>query len=156
MGAAQWPAYSVGTHPFHDYNIAYDHFDLPNIEILKEQIASFRTMLAEAGPDQKQLKDIDYMLALGELFTLVVYGQLILEHAAMENTDPDLLNQVFDVFVRDFSAYAVDLHGKPTNSAHQREFLLDLIRAPVANPDQFEKVWREQVYALKGQYQLPL
>ena len=152
----QGPTRGLGEVTFHDYNIAYDHFDLPNIEIFKEQIASFKAMAAEAGPDKKQLKDIDYMLALGELFTLVVYGQLILEHAAMENTDSDLLNQIFDVFVRDFSAYAVGLHGKPSNSAHQREFILDLIRAPVANPDQFEKVWREQVYALKGQYQLPL
>ncbi len=150
----QGPTRGLGKITFHDYNIAYNHFDLPNIEIFKEQIASFKAMLAEAGPDEEQAKDIDYMLALGELFTLVVYGQLILEHAAMENTDPDLLNQLFDVFVRDFSTYAVGLQGKPANSARQRELLMGLIQAPAANPDQFDRVWRGQVYALKGQYRL--
>lgn len=150
----QGPTRGLGEVFFHDYRVAYESFDLPNIQIFKEQIALFRAMLAEAGPDERMVKDMDYMLALGELFTLVVYGQLILEHAAMEGTDPDLLNQMFDVFVRDFSNYAVGLHGKPENSAHQRELLLGLVRAPQADRAQFDKVWREQVYALKGQYRL--
>ncbi len=94
------------------------------------------------------------MLGLGELFTLVVYGQLILENAEMEGTDEGLLNQIFDVFIREFSGYAVGLHGKPGNSDRQRESLLGLLKAPVANPEQFEKVWQEQAYALNGQYQL--
>ncbi|TDG11395.1 acyl-CoA dehydrogenase [Seongchinamella unica] len=150
----QGPTRGLGDVRFHDYHIAYGLFDLPNIQVFKGQIASFRTMLAEAGPDEQQVKDIDYMLGLGELFTLVVYGQLILEHAAMDDTDSDLLNQIFDVFVRDFSTYAAELHGKPANTDQQRQFLLELIQAPAANPEQFDTVWREQVYALKGQYQL--
>ena len=40
---------------------------------------------------------------LGELFTLVVYGQLILEQAALTGLDADTLDQIFDVLVRDFS-----------------------------------------------------
>ena len=150
----QGPTRGLNEITFHDYNIAYGTFDLPNIEIFKEQIALFRVMLAEAGPDERQLKDIDYMLALGELFSLVVYGQLILEHAAMENIDRDLLNQMFDVFVRDFSTYAVGLHGKPANSARQREHILSLVMAPKADEEQFDKVWREQVYTLSGQYRM--
>jgi acyl-CoA dehydrogenase len=107
-----------------------------------------------AGLDEEQIRDIDYMLSMGELFTLVVYGHLVLEKALMENTDPDLLNQVFDVFVRDFSAYATDLHGKPGNTDAQRALIRELIMAPAANPDQFERVWRERVYALNGQYEM--
>jgi len=150
----QGPTRGLGEIAFHDYRIAYDRFDLPNIGIFKDQLASFRTMLAEAGPNKEQLNDIDYMLAMGELFTMVAYGQLILEHAAMANTDTDLLNQIFDVFVRDFSTYAVGLHGKPANSAQQRELLLGLVRAPATDPDQFDRVWREQVYPLHNQYRL--
>ncbi len=103
---------------------------------------------------QQQVRDIDYMLSMGELFTLIVYGHLILEKALMDDTDTDLLNQVFDVFVRDFSAYATGLHGKPGNTDEQRTLIRELIMAPVANPDQFERVWREQVYALNGQYEM--
>ncbi len=33
----------------------------------------------KAGPDKKQSEDIDYLLALGEILTLVAYGQLIIE-----------------------------------------------------------------------------
>jgi len=72
----------------------------------------------------------------------------------MEGTGPDLLNQIFDVFVRDFSAYATELHGKPGNSESQRALIRELIQAPAANPGQFERVWQAQVYALNGQYEM--
>ena len=65
-----------------------------------------------------------------------------------------LLYQIFDVFIREFSGYAVGLNCKPGNSDRQRELLLRLVKAPAANPEQFEKVWQEQAYALNGQYQL--
>jgi acyl-CoA dehydrogenase len=132
--------------------LAYGQFDLPNIEVFKQQIELFRAWLATAGPDQKQARDLDYMLSVGELFCLVVYGQLILEKAQMEGTDADLLNQVFDVLVRDFSIYAATLHGKPGNSAEQQALILQLIKAPIADAQQFERVWRERVFSLNGQY----
>jgi len=149
----QGPTKGLGRIQFHDYHPAYDAFDLPNINIFKQQIERLRSMLMAAGPDERQVRNIDWMLSLGELFTLVVYGQLILENARMENTDQDLLNQVFDVLVREFSAYAVTLHGKPGNSEAQREHLLGLIMAPATDSEQFERVW-QQVFALNGQYQL--
>ena len=150
----QGPTRGLGEIHFHDYNQAYDQFDLPNIEVFKAQIEGFRKLLLTAGPDQQQVRDIDYMLSMGELFTLVVYGHLILEKSLMDRTSPDLLNQVFDVFVRDFSVYATQLHGKPGNSEAQRSLIRELIQAPAANPGQFEKVWQEHVYALNGQYRM--
>lgn len=150
----QGPTKGLGRIQFHDYQPAYGHFDLPNINIFKQQIEGLTLMLIQAGPDEQQARNIDYMLSLGELFTLVVYGQLILENARMEGTDEDLLNQLFDVLVREFSAFAVTLHGKAGTSEKQRTHLLGLIMAPAANPEQFERVWQEQVYALNGQYEL--
>ena len=123
--------------------------------MFRQQIEAFRKLLMTAGPDQQQQRDIDYMLSMGELFTLIVYGHLILEKALMEDTDPDLLNQMFDVFVRDFSVYATELYGKPGNSETQRTLIRDLIHAPVADPCQFERVWQKQVYSLKDQYRMP-
>lgn len=150
----QGPTKGLGEIHFHDYNLTYRKFDLPNIEVFKAQIKAFRKLLMMAGPDENQVRDIDYMLSMGELFTLVVYGHLILEKALMDDTDPELLNQVFDVFVRDFSAYATGLYSKPGNTDEQRTLIREQIMAPVANPDQFERVWREQVFALNGQYEM--
>jgi len=151
----QGPTRGLGEVRFHDYRATYGRFDLPNIEIFRSQIEDFRRLLAEAGPDAAQQRDIDYLLSLGELFSLVVYGHLVLEKALLAGGDEDLLNQVFDVFVRDFSVYATELHGKPSNSTAQRDRILQLIRAPAANPEQFESVWRGKVLALAGQYRMP-
>ena len=150
----QGPTHGLGDIRFHDYSETYRQFELPNIQVFKNQIEAFRQLLMQAGPDERQIRNIDYMLSLGELFTLVVYGHLILEKALMDDIDPDLLNQVFDVFVRDFSVYATSLHGKPGNSDEQRSLILALIQAPVADAGQFEKVWSEQVFAQNGRYRL--
>ena len=122
--------------------------------MFKTQIAEFRALLTEAGPDETQIKNIDYMLALGELFASIVYGHLILEKALMDDTDSDLLNQIFDVLVRDFAVYAAQLHGKPSNSEQQRALILDLIRAPVADPEQANRLYREEICARDGAYRL--
>jgi acyl-CoA dehydrogenase len=150
----QGPTHGLGDIHFHDYNETYRQFDLPNIEVFKTQIERFRKLLVTAGPDEKQVRDIDYMLSMGELFTLVVYGHLVLEKALMDDTPAALLNHVFDVFVRDFSAYATELHGKPANTDAQRSLIRELIQAPVADPEQFDIVWREHVYAVNGQYEM--
>jgi acyl-CoA dehydrogenase len=151
---SQGPTKGLGKIRFHDYRDTYRQFRLPNIEVFKDQIKRFRKLLMTAKPDEQQVRDIDYMLVQGELFALIVYGHLILEKALMDNTDEDLLNQMFGVFVRDFSAYATELYGKPSNSRRQRQMIRKLIQAPVANPEQFDRVWREYVYALNGQYEM--
>ena len=150
----QGPTKGLGKIRFHDYRDTYKRFDLPNVEIFRKQIKGLRNLLMTARPDEAQARDLDYLLTLGELFALVVYGHLILEKASMDHTDSDLINQIFAVFVRDYSGYATELYGKPSNSSRQRKLIRKLIRAPEANPDQFESVWQKHVYSLKGQYRM--
>lgn len=137
---------------FHDYRAAYDLFNLPNISIFKEQIAAFKESLASCPPDDEQQRDTDFLLALGEIFTLVVYGQLILENARIYNTDPDLIDQVFDFMVRDFSSFALRLYGKPASTAQQADYYLKIIRKPVRDPERYKRVWNNHILALKGLY----
>ncbi|PIE70774.1 MAG: acyl-CoA dehydrogenase [Deltaproteobacteria bacterium] len=147
----QGPTRGLGKIQFHDYNIAYDSVDLPNVNVFKEQIKAFKRFLAEATPDEHQAKDIDYLLTLGECFTLVAYGQLILENKAILNIEADLIEQIFDVMIRDFSRFAIDIHTKTTNSDNQRDLSLAMVRSPVKDGARFNRVW-EAVYGLKGQY----
>ena len=150
----QGPTKGLGKIQFHDYNIAYNSVDLPNVNVFKEQIKAFKTFLLKAGPDDNQAKDIDYLLALGDCFTLVVYGQLILENKAIKGIEDDLIEEIFDVLIRDFSKFAVNILTKPSNSEAQKTHAKALIQAPVPNAQRFEKVFKERVYTLKGQYQM--
>ncbi|MHA1727479.1 MAG: acyl-CoA dehydrogenase family protein [Promethearchaeota archaeon] len=137
---------------FHDYHIAYDKYDLPNVNIFKEQIEIFKTMCIKATPTPKQADDIDFVLINGELFTLAVYGQLILENAEIYGADDDLIEQIFDCFIRDFSLFATKLYSKPASTEKQMELCLKMIKKPVENIERFERVLKK-VYALKGIYQ---
>jgi acyl-CoA dehydrogenase len=150
----QGPAHGLGQIRFHDYHSAFERFDLPNVRLFREQIAVFQELLATATPDEAQQKDIDFLLALGEIFTLVVYGQLILENAATYAIGDDLLDQIFDVLVRDFSRHALGLHSKPSSTPQQMDLCLRMLRKPAVDPGRFERVWKEQVYPLKDLYEM--
>ena len=152
----QGPTRGYGKIQFHDYNIAYNSVDLPNINVFKEQIKAFVDWLMISGMELKDqmMNDFDFLLGVGEMFTLVAYGQLIIESAAIEKIDDELLNQIFDVFVRDFSKYAVDIHGKPTSTQAQKDQALKIIKSPVVDNDQFARVLEKHVYSLVDAYHM--
>lgn len=150
----QGPTKGLGKIQFHDYNIAYNACTLPNAEIFKEQIKLFKNMLTQAGPSKEQSKDIDYLLALGEILTLIAYGQLILESRKFFVVEDDLVDEIFDLMVRDFSKYALNIYSKPSNTDKQRELALTMIKHPVTNEARFDRVWNNHVYAMKDQYQM--
>ena len=139
---------------FHDYNLAYNSLDLPNINIFKEQINVFKEFLFTARPNEEQTKDIDFLLSLGEIFTLVAYGQLIIEHSQIDQIDNDLVDQIFDFMIRDFSKFALQIYSKTSSTDKQMELSLKMIRKPVVNTERFRQVWEKYVYQLKDTYQM--
>ena len=156
----QGPTKGLGKIQFHDYNIAYRSVDLPNVNLFKKQIEVFEEFLIASAGDAadagEQAKDIDFLLTLGELFTLVAYGQLIIEYRNMYRNEisDDLLEQIFDVMERDFSKFALQLYSKPSSTRKQMEICLKMIMKPVTDTARFERIWKEHVYALKGAYRM--
>ena len=150
----QGPARGLGKIRFRDWRIPYDQFAaVPNVALFAEQAEGLKTLLETAPPSEGQITDPDFMLTLGELFTLVVYGQLILEQAALTDLATDTLDQIFDVMVRDFSAYAVALHGRSSSTDAQQAWALDNVRKPVVDAERFESVWGK-VRGLAGTYEM--
>jgi len=150
----QGPTRGLGKIRFHDYRLAYDAVDLPNITIFKRQIEALTQMLMAAPPDAEQVKDMDFLLCLGELFTLVAYGQLLIEKCRMDNVEDDLLDQFFDFMVRDFSKYALDLYSHPSSLAPQMALCLRMIEKPTDDAARFDRIWHNHVYALKDCYEM--
>ncbi|MEA3362877.1 MAG: acyl-CoA dehydrogenase [Thermodesulfobacteriota bacterium] len=136
---------------FPDYRLAYQGFDSANIGIFREQVELFRQLLIQAPPNQEQMENIDYMLAAGELFTLIVYAQLILENSRIYQLDSDLLEQIFDFLIRDYSAFALQMILSHNNLPEQEEIYHQMIKKPARDSAQFEQVWK-QVIALEDCY----
>ncbi len=150
----QGPTKGLGKIQFHDYNIAYNSVTLPNVEVFKKQIELLKEFLATATPNAEQAKDIDFLLIVGELFTLVAYGQLILENRKIYNVEDDLIDQIFDFMVRDISKFALQLYSKPSSTEKQQEVCTRMIMKPVVNTERFERVWKNFAYAMKDQYKM--
>ncbi len=150
----QGPARGLGAIRFHDWRTAYDaHAHVPNVARFREQADGLCALLAAHAPDAEQQQDLDFLLSLGQLFALVVYGHLVLEQAESTALDGDLLDEVFDVLVRDFSTHATEMHGKSGASEAQAAWALAHVRRPVADAARSARVWA-RVEGLAGAYEM--
>jgi acyl-CoA dehydrogenase len=152
----QGPAKGLSKIQFHDYSRIFEEYLVTNVKIFKEQVDVFKMMLAQATPNSEQVKDTDFLLTLGEAFTQVVYGQLILENARIYKIEDELVDQIFDFMLRDLSGFALKLYSQPSTTNEQREFCLRMIRRPEVNQDRFNRVWLNEVYPLKDEYEMNL
>lgn len=131
----------------------YALFDTPNLRIFKDQIETLRRFLKDTPPDKDQSKDLDFMLALGEIFTLVAYGGLVLEQSKITGVSTDLLDEIFAFQVRDFSRYAVSLYGKQSTTAEQSQRILQMVQKSHFDAERFERVC-SAAYSLKESYRM--
>ena len=150
----QGPTKGLGSVQFHDYKPVFEaNKQLPNVAIFIRQIELFKELLEKAGPDKAQDMDPLFSLPLGEMFSIVVYGQLILEQAKFDNIDPDVLNQIFDFMVRDFARFALQIYGMNNTKDDQRAYCKDIMLIKAEGDDaQYERVWKKYVYSLNGEY----
>ncbi len=164
---AQGPASGLGKIEFHDPRPAFARFaHLPNVATFTEQITSLGALLMTAPPSAEQSEDLDFLLTLGQLFTQVVYAQLVAEAADLAlSEDPegsrpgsvsdlsDLteahVDRMFAVFVQDVSEFAVALHGQPAATAAQQQGALALIKRP-ALPAEAEATFVAEVLSYDG------
>ncbi|MCX6479942.1 MAG: acyl-CoA/acyl-ACP dehydrogenase, partial [Mycobacterium sp.] len=167
----QGPAKGLGSIGFADWRPAFDRFaHLANIAVFREQIDAFTQLVLTAPPTEAQGKDLDYLQILGQLFTQIVYAQLILESAALAidegETRPgsvsdlsDLrethLDRMFAVFVQDMAEQAVALHGQASATEAQSTAALTIVRKPrieAAGEDAFvsEVLGYSGAYEMKG------
>jgi acyl-CoA dehydrogenase len=98
--------------------------------------------------------DLDFQLSLAELFTLLPYAQLVLEQAELADSDSDSVDLIFEWLVRDFSTYAIDLHGKASSTEAQQRWALESVRKPTIDADREDRIYRE-VRGLADAYVMP-
>jgi len=152
----QGPTKGLGAVRFHDYAPTFAaNAHLPNVAAFIRQIALFKEMLEKAGPDKLQDMDPSFSLPLGQMFSIVVYGQLILEQSELDRIDPDVINQIFDFMVRDFAGFALQIYGMHGTRDEQRVFCKEimLIRA-VPAAEQSRRIWESYVLSLNGEYRM--
>ena len=139
---------------FPDYLQPYADINLPNVLVFREQLELFRRLLLEAPPTKEQSSNIDYMLAAGELFTLIAYAQLVLENSQIYDVDDDLMEQIFTFLVKDFSGFSLRMLLDHNNSVAQQDLFRLMLKQPLLDDTCFERVWNEQVLALRDCYEM--
>jgi acyl-CoA dehydrogenase len=151
----QGGAGGLGQIKFHDYRKTFERFRaVTNVQIFAEQAESFRELLASDPPGPDQMKDVDFLLAGGNIFALVVYAQLILENVPIYGVDDDLIGEIFDFMVRDMSQYALTLSLQASSTPRQMNLCREMLSKPQADPERYDRVWEQQVRSLDGAYEM--
>jgi alkylation response protein AidB-like acyl-CoA dehydrogenase len=149
---AQGPTKGLHKVPFRNWRPTFESFShLRNVAVFIHQIDALQTLLATAASSKEQQNDLDFLLPIAEMFTLIPYAELILQQADIEDTDDGVVDQIFDVLVRDFSGHALALYAKPSATPDQQASALRCIRRPAADSARFDEVY-EQVRGLAHAY----
>ena len=149
---AQGPASGLSRIGFPDWRGAFARFSqLPNVATFISQVQAFGQLMATAAPRGEQARDLDFLLNIGQIFTQVVYAQLVAEAAALAidgapggtragttaacaGLDENHVDRMFGVFVQDLSEYAVAVHGQASATREQQAGALALIRRAATDP----------------------
>jgi acyl-CoA dehydrogenase len=152
----QGPTRGLSRISFPDWRPVFERFaELPNVAVFREQADSLLDLVQNVSLTTEQMSsDLDFQQSLAQLFTLLPYGQLILEQAELTGVEADIADLVFETLVRDFSATAVELHGKASSTEAQQEWALASVRKPVVDTSRDDRVYAE-VRALSGAYVMP-
>jgi alkylation response protein AidB-like acyl-CoA dehydrogenase len=149
---AQGPASGLSRIGFPDWRGAFARFSkLPNVATFIGQVQAFGQLMATAAPRGEQARDLDFLLTVGQIFTQIVYAQLVAEAAALAidgaaggtrtgttaacaGLDENHVDRMFGVFVQDLSEYAVAVHGQASATPEQQAGALALVRRAVSDP----------------------
>ncbi|NLW77867.1 MAG: acyl-CoA dehydrogenase [Ruminococcaceae bacterium] len=146
----------LGKVRFPDYRKAYAGVELPNVKIFMKQVDAFRALLEKDPPDEKLVKNMDYMLNYAEIFTMIVYAQLVLEGAKLQDVEDELIDQIFALFIKDTGKFALTQLSTQENSATQSQYLQEIaLTYPKIDKDKDFKFWQEYVEVLDGAYVMP-
>jgi len=150
---AQGPTRGLGKITFPDWRPIFDDFAAtPNVARFREQADALVTMLEQALLTPEQMTtDLDFQQSLAQLFTLIPYAQLILEQAQRDGTPQDVVDLIFETFVRDFTTTAIELHGKASSTDAQQQWVLSSIRKPVIDEFRGDRIY-DEIRALAGAY----
>jgi acyl-CoA dehydrogenase len=152
----QGPTRGLQKITFPDWRPIFDTFSgVPNVARFREQADALVAMIGDAAltPDQ-MTADLDFQQSMAQLFTLIPYAQLILEQAHLDDTSQDVVDTIFETLVRDFSATAVELHGKASSTADQQTWAIGSIRKPVVDDARSDRIY-DEIRALAGAYVMP-
>ena len=122
--------------------------------MFRQQVDVFVALVAGAPPSKEQQDDVDFSLAIGQLFSLLVYAGLVLEAVPAWGVADELLDEIFGVFVRDINGYATDLLGKASTTTEQADLARRVLRQPDVDPARSGRVWEKHVLVHKDAYEM--
>lgn len=148
---------SIASIRFNDYSRTFTKFlDIPNVAQLYKQSEILGKLFLECPIEKSLKKQIDYMLNLGHMLVMVVYGQLILEGACNNQIHKRTINQLFGLYVFDMAAYALEQISKHAMSDQQVSLLKQIAgTTPVIDIEQWNAVWTEDVEPLNDAFLMP-
>ncbi len=138
---------------FDDYRKPYQGIEIANVKRFAELIEIYKEMVVEAPIEEENIKDMDYMLNIAQIFAEIAYAQLVLEQAKLSNLHEDVIDEIFKYLVIDINKFALEQLNAYENTAGQDRYLTQLALAkPVINRAKSNRFFEAYVRPLDGAY----
>jgi acyl-CoA dehydrogenase len=139
---------------FADYQRAFQGCALANVKIFLEQAQAFKVFSQKSPVSVGQAKNMDFMLNIAEIFTAIVYGQLVFEKAKIRDIEDPVIDQLFSYLVRDINSYVIRQLNEYAGhfEAGQKENLLAIIKDPDIDFAREEHILEDYVLPLNDRY----
>lgn len=127
---------------FGDWRKPYQGVELVNVKQFRKQVDLLVELLGKYPPDDEQKKNVDFMIALGELVTMAAYAQLILENIKIYNIEDDEAEEIFCFLIKDFARYALTLGATFPLSVAQEEIVDRMVTIrPILDQKRADRLW---------------
>jgi len=132
---------------------AFAAWDLPNVNLFESKSGALVAFLAKQNVTEAQQKDLDFLLTLGSSSPSSSTGSSSSRTRA-PGVPADAVDQIFDFMVRDFSRFAVELHGRAGTTPAQADDCLRMIRKPATDAGRAARIWANEILPLAGLYEM--
>ncbi len=138
---------------FDDYRKPYKGVEIENVQHFAKLIEIYKEMVINAPVEEKNLKDMDYMLNIAQIFAEIAYAQLVLEQAKLSDLHDDVINEIFKHLSLDINKFALEQLNAHENTDAQNEYLTKLALArPVIDKAKSVEFFKTYVRPLDGAY----
>jgi len=113
---------------------------IPNVMLFQQQVELLGPLVSREEKTEAAESDLQVVMAMGQCFSTIAYGQLVAEHASRLDLPTSIVSAMFSLLVNDLNALILQLAALSHFDAAKRQQLMEILRMPQASAEDWNAV----------------
>jgi hypothetical protein len=111
-----------------------------NVMLFQQQVELLGPIVSREEKTEADESDLQAVMAMGQCFAAIAYGQLVAEHASRLELPTAIVSAMFSLLVNDLNVLVLQLAALSHFDAAKRQQLLKIVRPPQASVEDWNYV----------------